>query len=126
MYGKREIKSIRLFYFKIHANHNLSEKAVRIQKSYDYREEPANVMTARTGSWSVERYEYDSYGRLLSHEDARGNQRVYDYLHTIAQKLTPANMFPQLEISPDGYEFRYTYDIIGRKVRIQVGKRVSR
>ncbi|MBD5466349.1 MAG: hypothetical protein HDR22_11175, partial [Lachnospiraceae bacterium] len=66
-----------------------------------------------------ERYSYDRCGRLHYKEDANGNRTSYHYAEGHPQKLSPANMYPEVETSPEGYEYYYHYDQAGRKTKVE-------
>lgn len=67
----------------------------------------------------VEKFEYDRFGRLLSKQDGNGNKTTYAYENDAPIALDGKDFKPSWEISPEGDEFHYTYDAIGRKIEVE-------
>ena len=104
-------------------HHNLEEKSVlaagALSWGGDVTAEEDMAGSTRTGKWLRERYSYDRYGRLHYKEDANGNRTSYCYAEGHPRKLSPANMYPEMETSPEGYEYYYHYDQAGRKTKVE-------
>ena len=87
-------------------HHNLEEKSVlaagALSWGGDVTAEEDMAGSIGTGKWIRERYSYDRYGRLHYKEDANGNRTSYRYAEGHLQKLSQANMYPEVETSPEG------------------------
>ena len=108
----------------VYDNHyNLEEKSVlavgALLGGGDVTTEEDMAGSTGTGKWIRERYSYDRYGRLHHKEDANGNRTSYRYAEGHPRKLSPANMYPETETSPEGYEYYYHYDPAGRKTKVE-------
>jgi len=67
----------------------------------------------------VEKFEYDRFGRLLSKQDGNGNKTTYGYENDAPIALDGKDFKPAWEITPEGDEFRFVYDTVGRKIQAE-------
>ncbi len=104
------------------SHHNLIEKSTLISGAYSGKiSTMAESMPVSTeaGNWSRECYGYDRFGRIHYKEDANGNRTSYYYKKEEPEKLTVEDMYPEIEVTPEGYEYFYTYDEAGRKIKVE-------
>jgi YD repeat-containing protein len=64
------------------------------------------------GKYSITKYTYDLYGRILTRTDAEGNTTGFEYEENHINKPTKV-------IDPEGNVFEYTYDKAGRMTSIK-------
>ena len=90
---------------------------------YDENGNPAEksiLCDAKHTHYKTTRYGYRRNGSLEWEEDACGNRTQY-YFSTL-EDPEDSVFVPRVCISPQGYEFRYYYDEIGRRIRTETAE----
>ena len=89
--------------YRYDENGNLAEKSI--------------LCDAKHAHYKTLRYGYRRNGSLQWEEDAEGNRTEY-YFSTL-EDPEDSQFVPRVCISPQGYEFRHSYDKIGRRIRTE-------
>ena len=92
--------------YRYDENGNLAEKSI--------------LCDAKHAHYKTLRYGYRRNGSLQWEEDAEGNRTEY-YFSTL-EDPEDSVFVPRVCISPQGYEFRYYYDEIGRRIRTETAE----